>query len=53
MHAYSAEAVIWRCSVKVAFAKILQNSHENKCVGVSFLHMQPADSNFYNNNVKG
>ena len=48
MHAYGAEAVTWRCSVKVAFAEILQNSHENKCVGVSFLHMQPADSNFYN-----
>ena len=28
----------WRCSVKEAFLKILQNSQENTCVGVSFCY---------------
>ena len=29
------EAVIQRCSIKKAFLKILQNSQENTCAGVS------------------
>ena len=32
----SAVAVIRRCSVNKAFWKILQNSQENTCAGVSF-----------------
>ena len=31
------EAVSQRCSVKMVFLKISQNSQENTCVGVSFL----------------
>ena len=31
-----SEAVVWRYSVKNVFLKILQNSWENTCVGVSF-----------------
>ena len=33
----TTEAVSLRYSVKIAFLKISQNSHENTCVGVSFL----------------
>ena len=33
----SAEAVVWRCSVKNVFLKISQNSLEDNCVRVSFL----------------
>ena len=33
----SAEAVVWRCSIKKVFLKILQNSQENTCARVSFL----------------
>ena len=32
------EAVAWRYSAKEMFLKILQNSQENTCVGVSFLN---------------
>ena len=31
----TAEAVIWRCSLKKAFLKNSQNSQESTCVGVS------------------
>ena len=31
------EAVARRCSMKYVFLKVLQNSQENTCVGVSFL----------------
>ena len=31
------EAVAWRCSIKMVFLKISQNSQENTCVRVSFL----------------
>ena len=30
-------AVVRRCSAKTVFSKILQNSQENTCVGVSLL----------------
>ena len=30
------EAVLRRCSSKYVFLKILQISHENTCVGISF-----------------
>ena len=30
------EAIVWRCSVKNMFLKILQYSQQNTCIGVSF-----------------
>ena len=31
------EAIVWRCSVKKVFLKILQNSREIICIRVTFL----------------
>ena len=31
------EAVVWRCSVKIVFLEISQNSQENTCARVPFL----------------
>ena len=33
----SAEAVVWKCSVKKVLLEISQNSQENTCTRVNFL----------------
>ena len=33
----NSEAVTRKCSLKMVFLKILQNSQENTCAGISFL----------------